>query len=967
MDVDAFLDNLKQDPGYAGQIVHVQQQPARDAVWGVFPPDLLDGVKEFLAALGIERPYRHQEEAMTTALAGRDLLLTTGTASGKSLCYQVPILQALLADPNATALFVFPAKALARDQAATWNQAVRSLTELDNPEAIAAVPYDGDSSAADRRTARDAARVILTNPEMLHVKMIPGHGRWQRFLQGLRYIVIDEVHTYTGFFGANMANVLRRLERLCEFHGSTPQFICCSATVGNPEEVAQTLTSRPMHLVDQDTSGCGRRTFVFWNPPRIKKREWRGRRSANVEAHELMAKLIQRRVATICFSKARNTAEMVYRYVREKLERESPGLVDKVIPYRGGYTPAERRDLERRLREGELLGVSATRALELGIDIGMLEACIIIGYPGVLNAFLQQAGRAGRGQADSLCILVGIDTPINQYIMEHPEFIFARPIERIVIDRDNPFVVIGHIRCAAAERPFGQADIDRFGYAAPLVLDVLEEHEKVYHGEDAWYHSANEEPAFEVRLRGYGDESTVIEDADTGRVIDRIDKFRAMRLFYQGAIYFHHGDTWALVDHDTDRNLVRLRRVESTFYTDPVTGTSVDHIDVILDHRPIGIGQAYLGEVYAVLETPVYERVKFYTLDRLSQHPTGLPNIAYEAMSFWVTIPASLAAAVRGLNYNPDAGLRAVNFCVSRILPLFLTSDANDFDWSIGAKNAPWHTMFWFEFYLRGIGNSEQCFDRLEEILPVALDHLLTCDCEDGCPNCSTRPITPYHVRNIELGEGGEPVSRQAGCIILNSLLTGQNVQQSIELLQAPRARGQHVLPALASPPRLSAPNRMPLDDRTRKLLGRKLERSRLPKPALDHFVDPRPPVGVPPEAEQSLAASDPEKRSGTHSKRTAAGLGKHMRRRLNEIAGRRAAPPAPAGAAAAPEEPTVPAGKQLRRQLDALAERRSSAPDESRETPAAAEDPQDRMIKLGDEIARKVNRLRRKRKPQDP
>ena len=793
----------------------------------------------------------------------------------------------MLNDPNATALMVFPAKALARDQAVAWNNGVLSIPDIDEPRSLLAVPYDGDSSANDKRAARDSARLMVTNPEMIHCNMIPGHGRWVRFLRGLKYIVIDEVHTYTGFFGANMANVLRRLGRLCEHYGGKPQYVCCSATMGNPDQVAELLTGEPFRLVDSNTSASGSRTFVFWNPPRIKTREWRGRRSANVEAHELMTKLITKRIPTICFSKARNTAEMIYRYVRDGLRADGSGLADKVIPYRGGYSAEERRDMEDRLRQGKLLGVSATRALELGIDIGMLEACIIVGYPGLLSSFMQQAGRAGRGRDDSLCILVGIDTPINQYIMQHPQYVFDRPIERVVIDRDNPFVVMGHMRCASAELPVTQKDVSLFGYAAPLILDVLEENKKIYHQDDAWYHAAKEAPAPEVRLRGYGDESTVITDVSTGRIIDRMDKFKSMRLFYEGAIYFHRGDTYAMVDHDTERNLVTVKKVDVSYYTDPVTGTAVDHVDHILEERPLGTATAHLGEVYAVLSTPLYEKVRFYSLDRISKHPTGLPSIAYEAMAFWLTPPTELATQVRCVDMNPEAGFRGILYCVSRILPLFLTCDMNDFDWSLGGRNASWDTMFWFEFYLHGIGNSEQCFDRMESILSTALEHLLTCDCEDGCPNCTSRIITPYHVRNIELGEGNQPHSRRAAVVILNSILTGDSVAESVKLLNSSRKkRGQPFLPSIVDQPRLTEPNRMPLDRRTRELLLRKLERSRHPMQSLDHAIDLKPKVGQLAETEETLGQADAVSRSQHGAIRRAADpLSRRLRQKLSSPA----------------------------------------------------------------------------------
>jgi len=986
MDVGGFLRALQADPGYAGQIVHVHTESANAPRWAEVPAGLHPLVGRFLAGLGIERFYSHQAEAVRALLDGEDVLVTTGAASGKSLCYQVPILEALLKDPGSTALLLFPTKALAHDQVAAWNRGLRAVgghlglasVRAAGLASVRAATFDGDASQGDRRAARNAANVIVTNPEMLHAGLLPHHDRWSRVFRSLRFVVLDEVHTYTGFFGANMANVMRRLERVCAHYGSRPQVVSSSATAGNARETAELVTGRRLRHIARDGAPHGAKTYLFWNPPRIKDRSWRGRRSANVEAHELMVRLLRAGVSTIVFSKARNTAEMIYRYVRETLQPEEPDLAERVIAYRGGYSAEERREMERRLREGELLGVSATRALELGIDVGSLDACIIVGWPGTLTAFFQQAGRAGRARTgragtrrDSLVILVGIDTAINQYVMAHPEYVFARPLEAAVVDRDNPFVVLGHLRCATAELPVAETEAESFGYAGTLALEVLEEKQKVLLREATYYHAAAEAPAYEVRLRGYGDESTVVVDADSGRTIDRLDKFRALRLFYPGAIYLHRGDTYALVDHDTERNVVRVRRADVSYYTDPVTGTAVDHVDVVLAERPVGTGRACLGEVFAVQQTPQYEKVHFYTLERISQHATEVPPQAYEAMAFWVTVPEALSGEVARLGLDAASGMKGVLYCVSRVLPLFLTSDANDFDWSLGSRNTPWHTMFWYEFFLQGIGHAEQAYERLEEILDVTLEQLLTCDCEDGCPNCTSRLITPYHVRNIELGEGWV-ASRRAAAVVLDSLLSGRSAAESLAAVLSPREkRGMRYLPtvtgerrrrgdavspgvppsaaedssgtsldlATASGPagghrpvsgphpfplpmgegRVREPHRLPLDERLRQLMLRKLERARSPRKPVDHPIDLRPPVGTPvAEAQESLRASDAAKRAGAEAIRhsgdpTARGL----RQRLRQLSGQqRSAVPRPRSGevekpAAAP--PLTPASQTTR------------------------------------------------------
>ena len=937
MDVGAFLAALEDDPTYAGQIVHMHTEPAKQARFADLPAGLGALPRRFLSRLGIARLYSHQAEAIDALLQGRDVLLTAGAAGGKSLCYQLPILQALSEDPTSTALLVFPSKALARDQLTAWQ---RGLND-DSPDADArpqlAAAYDADAARADRRAARDEAHVVVTNPEMLHVQMLPDHGRWARFFAHLRFVVLDEVHTYTGFFGANMANVMRRLERVCLHYGSRPQVVSCSATIANPKEAGDQVTGRSLIHVDGDGAARGAKTFVFWNPPRVKARRWRGRRSANVEAHELMVKLVRRHCPTIVFSKARNTAEMIYRYARDTLLQEEPALADRVAAYRGGYSPAERRDMERRLREGQLLGVSATRALELGIDVGTLEACVIVGYPGTLAAFFQQAGRAGRTGRDSLVFLVGVDTAINQYVMNHPEYVFGRPVERGVVDRDNPFVVLGHVRCATAEIPVATGETGRFGYAADFALDVLDEKKKVIQQEGLWYHGAAEAPAHEVRLRGYGDESTVVLDADTGNVIDRVDKFRAVRLFYEGGVYFHRGDTYLVERHDTTRNVALVRRADVGYYTDPVTGTSVDHVDTVLDERPLGTAKAALGEVFAVERTPLYEKVHFYTMERIRMEPADIAPVAYEAMSFWLTAPAPLAGDVARLGLNGESGMKGVLYCVSRILPLFLTSDANDFDWSLGSRNTPWHTMFWFEFYLHGIGHAEQCYERLEEILHVALEQLLTCDCEDGCPNCTSRLITPYHVRNIELGEG-IVASRRAAVVVLASILTGRSAADSLALLDAPRARrGMKHLPAVTGEHRQTQPHRIPLTERTRRLMLRKLERARAARQPVDHRIDVIPPVGIPAEErDAAVNASDSEARSGRTAIRRA---GDPTARRLrSSLRQRKEAAPPPPRENDGTEEPDD-------------ASRESTAPTSA-----------DTVVNTGDPLAQRARRLKRRR-----
>jgi len=444
MDFGRLLDEIRSAPGYSGQIVYVREYPARPARYADTAAPLPEPLPRALQARGIEQLYAHQAQALDAARRGEDVLVVTGAASGKSLCYILSVLEALIADPDATALLLFPTKALCQDQFQSFS---RMLVAAGMDDLLTGV-YDGDTPTDTRRKLRDHASVIFSNPDMLHAAIMPQHARWSGFLSRLRLLVLDEVHVYSGIFGSNMANLLRRFRRVCAHYGVSPQILASSATLSNPGNLARQLTGRSMTVVDDDGSPRGARRYVFWNPPRIRAREWRARRSANVEASELMAHLIRRGLPTIIFSKARMTAEMIHRYVTENLRRTAPHLVGKVAPYRGGYLPVERREIERRLFAGELLGVSCTPALELGIDVGGLDAAILVGYPGTLASFFQQSGRAGRREREALVVLVGLDTAINQYIMSNPDYLFGRPIEEAVIDADNPFVITQHLRCA---------------------------------------------------------------------------------------------------------------------------------------------------------------------------------------------------------------------------------------------------------------------------------------------------------------------------------------------------------------------------------------------------------------------------------------------------------------------------------------------------------------------------------------
>lgn len=833
MDVDAFLAGLKASDAYADQIVHVHVDPARSADHAA--ADTVDADVEALARrLGVTALYRHQAEALRAVGADRNVLVATGTASGKSLCYVLPVLHALQRDASARALLLFPTKALCQDQFTRF-QAQQKAAGLAGR--LAGV-FDGDTPSDLRRRLRDRGACLFSNPDMVHAALLPQHGRWAEFLAGLRYLVLDELHVYSGIFGTNMLMLLRRLLRVCAHYGSRPRIIASSATIANPGALAETLTEQPFQTIETDGSPRGRRVYVLWNPPRERGGHWKSRRSANVEAHELMARLVEQGVPTIAFSKAKITAEMIHRYVCDRLRERAPRLVGRVTPYRGGYLPTERREIERRLFSGELLGVSATPALELGIDVGALEACIIVGYPGTLASFFQQAGRAGRKSGDSVVFLVGLDTSVNQYIMTRPDYLFARCIEDAVIDPHNPFVATGHLRCATHELPLPAVEVPRFGPHAETVLQVLDTNRKVKQVAGTWYHAAHEVPQHEVSLRDVSQGFVVIQEVGTQRVIGQLDRFDAPAIVHPHAIYLHRGETYRVLELDLERNIATVESVDVDYYTQPYGGTDVHHIDARLREKPLGTATVCWGEVTAYFDTRAYRKIHFYSLDTVSVHGLDLPTMQMETMAVWLIPPEALMVRVREADLDPHSGLRGIGYATRMLLPLFMTCDTLDFSHTVGSANSPWHTTFVYERYPLGLGFTEKAYGRAHELFHAVRDSIRACPCEEGCPCCVGKPLRQFAGWNVELGEASIPSKAAALMILDGVLVAGSEMPQPDRQALSPDAAGEAV--------------------RLEQALRRRLERMR--EPLVFHPIRPERELETgtpPPEAEQALDESD--------------------------------------------------------------------------------------------------------------
>ncbi len=557
-DFDRFLQELTASSFYRGQLVHLEEIPARRARYGRLSFPLKPETLAALANQGIKRLYSHQVEALEALHRGENVTVVTGTASGKTLCFNVPILEALLEDFTTRALYLYPTKALAQDQLKGLERLLAAVPSL----SVHAGTYDGDTPPDARKLLRDRGALVLTNPDMLHQGILPNHARWARFFGRLKFVVVDEIHTYRGLFGSNVADVLRRLNRICERYGAHPQYVCCSATIANPKELAERLTGRKMTLVDQDGSPRGARKFLFWNPPFTDETQ-SIRRSPHTEAQVLMTELVKAGVPTIAFTQTRSTTERLYRYVRESLAKASPRLAERVCAYRGGYLPNERRQLEQRLFKGEMLGVVSTNALELGLDIGALEACLLVGYPGSISSTLQRAGRAGRGRKEALVVLIARNSPLDQYLIHHPEYFFQRSPESAVLDWQNPYLLHGHLACAAKELPLETAELEAtFGPLAEALLELLAQAGQVRKLQGKWYYAQPGFPAGEVSLRSTGEGNYTILDTTDGRneVIGELDEMSAFLQLHKEAVYLHGGETYFVHELDLEKRQAKVER-----------------------------------------------------------------------------------------------------------------------------------------------------------------------------------------------------------------------------------------------------------------------------------------------------------------------------------------------------------------------------------------------------------------------
>ncbi|MHB0875997.1 MAG: DEAD/DEAH box helicase, partial [Anaerolineae bacterium] len=645
---------LRLDPSFVNHVSAWHVFPARPAHFGPMP-NLDVRLREALRHRGIGALYSHQSEAIEAALAGHNVTVVTPTASGKTLCYNLPVLDRILRDPQARAIYLFPTKALSQDQLAELHGLIG-----DTGGDVRTYTYDGDTPGEIRRRVRDAAHIVVTNPDMLHSGILPHHTKWVSLFENLKYVVIDEIHTYRGVFGSNVTNVLRRLKRVCEFYGSKPQFICCSATIGNPNQLAERLVEEPFTLVHRNGAPAGEKHFILYNPP-VVNRELGVRRSAMLEARRIAGFFLGQDIQTIVFARTRLATEVLLTYLRDFVASQGRDP-ETVRGYRGGYLPLLRREIERGLRDGSVRGVVTTNALELGIDIGQLSACVMTGYPGTIASALQQAGRAGRKQDVSVAVMVASSSPLDQYVVQHPAYFFGRTPEEALVNPDNLLIAANHIKCAAFELPF--QDGERFGSfnGLPQVLQYLQGEKVVHQMAGSWYWMADQYPSNDISLRtGLADNFVIIDTTDDNRVLGEVDRFSAPMLVHEDAIYMHEGRQFHVDRLDWEEQKAYVSAVDVDHYTDADMAVNVSVIECF-ESELRGRTRAARGEVMVSALVTVFKKIKLYTHENVGWGRVHLPEQRMHTASFWFSLPPEAVQAlidaelwrIPAMDYGPN-------------------------------------------------------------------------------------------------------------------------------------------------------------------------------------------------------------------------------------------------------------------------------------------------------------------------
>ncbi len=758
--VEQVLNIWKNEPTIAENIVGVFTIPARRAQVSQIPADLPRELRQMLQAMGITSLYSHQQLSLEMTRQGKNIVVVTGTASGKTLCYNLPVLRELNAYSKSRALYLFPTKALAQDQ---YQNLVDWIKELEGDGSLTAGVYDGDTPTNARQAVRSKARIVLSNPDMLHNGILPHHTIWAEFFRNLRFVVIDEMHTYRGVFGSHVANVIRRLKRVCAFYGVTPQFILCSATIGNPKEHAEALIEDTVTAITESGAPTGDKHVLLWNPPVVNP-DLGLRASARSQTNRIARLAIKSGLKTLVFAQSRTMVEVLTKYLKDVFDHD-PRKPARIRAYRGGYLPKERRAAEREMRAGSVDGIVSTSALELGVDIGSLDTVVLNGYPGSVAATWQRFGRAGRRRQSALGVLVASSDPLDQYLVRHPEFFQGAPPEHARIQPDQPLILLDHIRCAAFELPFLGDEMFGNGTATPW-LEVLGEEGVLHREGDRWEWIADSYPAIAVSLRSVADGNFVVADRTDGRqtIIAEVDYTAAAMTLYEGAIHMIQSVPYQVERLDWEGRKAYVTRTHVDYYTDAIDYTKLKVLDCF-DSAGAGRGQAHHGEVHVVRRVPGYKKIRFYSHENIGYGPVNLPDQELHTTAVWWQLPQAVLEAAFDQRQQALDGFLGAAYALHVVATVAVMAEARDLQKSVGSGDGAWFvsadvngrgqlrgsdgqpamlapdapftpTVYLYDAFPGGIGQSEPLFRRREDLVAQSMTLIERCDCRGGCPGC---------------------------------------------------------------------------------------------------------------------------------------------------------------------------------------------------------------------------------------
>jgi len=748
--IEEFIQSIQKMKEYKKQIVHIENIPSQQAIYGKLDKPLPETITKFLANKKIQL-YSHQAEAINLIRKGKNVVIVTPTASGKTLAFNIPVFEALFNNKNATALYLYPTKALTNDQLKVLKE-LESETKIDANSNI----YDGDTPRHLRATIRSNSKIILSNPYGLH-QYLPWHYKWRDFLQNLKFVVIDEGHVYRGVFGSNVAMLIRRLMRICKYYHSDPQIILSSATIANPGEHSKKLTGKNFEIISSDGAPRGGKSFVFWNPPFMDD-EKIIRRSTHQETKDLMALNIIKKLQTLCFTTSRKMAELITRWTREELQKRSPKLAPLITAYRAGYLPLERRKIENDLKTRKLFGVVSTNALELGIDIGTLDSVIISGYPGTIISTWQQAGRAGRSNTNSLVTLVAFQNPLDQYYMKHPQDFFGKPHEEAIIDLHNRYISLGHIMCASSELPITEMDDEYFPQLFQESVNALENQHLVRKTTRGWVYSGTARPTEVVSLNDISGKTVTV--TCNGSLLETLTLTKAYQEAHEGAVLLHQGETYVSEELNLNNLTAKVRQENVEYHTEALKDIDVK-IKKTYEQKQQGvtieIGELEITEIYHQYVTKTYDEV-------ITRNPLSLPPLTFSTVGFWFNISEEIQNEIETKGFDFQGGIHAVEHAMIAMSPIFAMCDRRD----IGGFSTSFHpdtkspTIFIYDGFEGGIGISEALYTKIYELWKKTYQLIEKCECKDGCPSCIFSP---------KCGNENDPLDKKAAILILNRLL----------------------------------------------------------------------------------------------------------------------------------------------------------------------------------------------------